>query len=73
MSSKKFIQIVVKKHGLGKSHVQAANLIIDAKDLIAESNLKLVKRALEGQHIRDIQKCVQAVLDCMKTHRPLLS
>jgi hypothetical protein len=73
MSSKKFIQIAVKKHGLGKPHVLAADLIIDAKDLIAESNLKLIKRALEGQHIRGVQKCVQAVLDCMKTHRPSLS
>ncbi|KAG2097739.1 uncharacterized protein F5147DRAFT_777901 [Suillus discolor] len=70
---KKHLRQVMKQYNIGIPHLNAADHVAYATDLIDNSDLELIKRKLKGVQKRGVAQCVGEVLDCMKAQSYPLS
>lgn len=60
--TRKFLLEALKEHGIGKPHLQAADMIVDAEEWLPDCDMETLKVAFDGVRIRGVENCVGAVL-----------
>ncbi|KAG1865465.1 hypothetical protein DFJ58DRAFT_911941 [Suillus subalutaceus] len=60
---RKYLRDALKKYGIGKPHLKATTLVIEAEDVLENCDLNRVKAAVDRTHARGVENCVEVFLE----------